>query len=156
MSSVVDRLDVLTELFLGAAYADQHLAGRERQHINDLVRDLSCASELPAWLSSHIDAFNPRAFDLKAAASRFSEDPPMSRRRLLELVAQVTAADGVFDLAEDEYLRALARELNMPDSEVADLTLDYEVEHLRESFEQLRRPKNAPPATTPPPLPAST
>lgn len=145
MSSVTDRIDVLAEIFLGAAYADQQLAGRERHRIQDLIRDLMCAQALPEGLQAHIDGFDPQAFDLTAAAARFVDDPPMSKRRLLELVAQVMYADDIYDLAEDEFLRALARELRVPDADFADLTLDYEVDVLRESFNHLRR--------MPPPLP---
>lgn len=145
MSLVRDRIGVLTEIFLGAAYADRELAGRERHRIADLVRDLMCARELPGGLQAQIDAFDPATFDLTAAARNFAQDPPMSRRRLLELVAQVMSADGVFDLSEDDFLRALARELNVPEADFADLTLDYEVSDLRESFDALRK--------VPPPLP---
>ena len=55
-------------------------------------------------------------------------------------------ADDVYDFAEDEFLRALASELHVPEADFADLTLDYEVDVLRESFEHLRR--------LPPPVPA--
>lgn len=146
MSAVGDRIDVLIDIFLGAAHADRQLAGRERHRIQDLVRELMCTRELPTELQARINAFDPTRFDLHAAAQRFAQDPPMSQRRLLELVAQVMLADDEFDLAEDEYLRALARALGMPESDVADLTLHYEVDVLRESFEHLRK--------LPPPLPA--
>lgn len=146
MSLVKDRIAVLTEIFLGAAYADHQLAGRERHRIADLVRDLMCAQALPEGLQEHIDTFDPTTFDLASAARNFSQDPPMSRRRLLELVAQVMIADDEYDLAEDDFLRALARELQVPEAEFVDLTLDYEVSNLRESFEILRR--------VPPPTPA--
>ncbi len=145
MSAVGDRIDVLIDIFLGAAHADRHLAGRERHRIQDLVRDLMCVRELSAEVQARIDAFDATKFDLHGAAQRFAHDPPMSQRRLLELVAQVMLADDEYDLAEDEFLRALSRELGMRDSQVADLTLDYEVDVLRESFEQLRNP--------PPPVP---
>ncbi len=138
MSAVKDRIIVLVDIFLGAAYADQQLAGRERQHIANLVRDLLCEKELPQALQQHIDTFDPKTFDMHVAARGFAQDPPMSRRRLLELVAQVMLADDEYDLAEDEYLRALAKDLGVPESDFVDLTLQYEVEALRESFDALR------------------
>ena len=146
MSAVGDRIDVLIDIFLGAAYADRQLAGRERVRIQDLVQDLMCTRQLPPAVQRRIDAFVPERFDLQAAARQFAGDPPMSQRRLLELVAQVMAADDEYDLAEDEYLRALAGALGVPSADFQDLTLEYEVNELRESFEQLRK--------SPPPVPA--
>jgi uncharacterized tellurite resistance protein B-like protein len=145
MSAVGDRIEVLIDIFLGAAYADRQLAGRERVRIQDLVQDLMCTRQLPPAVQGRIDSFAPDRFDLQAAARQFAGDPPMSQRRLLELVAQVMAADDEYDLAEDEYLRALAAELGVPSADFQDLTLEYEVNELRESFEQLRK--------APPPVP---
>jgi uncharacterized tellurite resistance protein B-like protein len=142
---VKDRIGVLTEIFLGAAYADNKLVGRERHRITDLVRDLMCSQALPDGLQEHIDTFDPATFDLKSAASNFAHDPPMSRRRLLELVAQVMNADGIYDFAEDDFMRALASELQVPESDFSDLTLQYEVSELRESFDSLRRSSSASP-----------
>ena len=49
-------------------------------------------------------------------------------------------ADGVVEMAEDEYLRVLASQLGLEYSECSDLVLDLDVDELRASFEQLRSP----------------
>ena len=103
-----------------------------------LVRDLIVLPELPPELEQLIASFDPERFDLQAVARDFSSDPPMNRRRLLELVAQLCLADGELDLDEDDYLHRLARALGMPPSEYEDLVLDYETHELRKSFEMLR------------------
>jgi hypothetical protein len=78
------------------------------------------------------------------AAADFAADPPIKKRRLLELVAAVRDADEEVDLSEDDYLRALAGALGMSPDEYEDLTLDYEVDELRESFEELAKPPPVP------------
>jgi uncharacterized tellurite resistance protein B-like protein len=135
---VRDRIDVLVDLFMGAACADAHLKQSERRTVQRLLQNLMLRDDLPAAVQSRIDAFDPDGFDLARAAMDFASDPPMKKRRLLELVAQVVAADEVFDLAEDDYLRELAGHLGMDPSDYADLVLDYEIEELAESFDFLR------------------
>jgi uncharacterized tellurite resistance protein B-like protein len=136
---VRDRIGVITDLFLGAAYADRRFADAERSAVARLLCDLIVRPELPPELRARIDAFDPQRFDLQAAARDFASDPPMNRRRLLELVAQLCVADGEFDLDEDDYLHQLARALGMRPSEYEDIVLDYEVHQLRQSFELLRQ-----------------
>ncbi|MCA9606000.1 MAG: GDP-mannose 4,6-dehydratase, partial [Myxococcales bacterium] len=57
-----------------------------------------------------------------------------------QLVGRMVDADGVVDMKEDEYLRRLAGLLGMEYQEYSDLVLDYEIDELRDSFEQLRSP----------------
>jgi uncharacterized tellurite resistance protein B-like protein len=135
---VRDRIDVLVDLFMGAACADAHLKQAERATVQRLLQNLMLRDELPEEVQARIDAFDPDRFSLSRAAMDFASDPPMKKRRLLELVAQVVAADDVFDLAEDEYLRELAKHLGMELEDYADLVLDYEIEELAESFDFLR------------------
>jgi uncharacterized tellurite resistance protein B-like protein len=143
---VEDRIHLIADLFLGAAHVDGRLAGEERAFVHKLLMDLLCRTELPPVLAAQIDSFDPRSFNLEAAAQRFVADPPMSKRRLLELVAQVIQCDDVLDLEEDHYLKRLGAALGMRPSEYEDLTLEYEIEQARESFELL--------VSLPPPVPA--
>ena len=135
---VRDRIDTITQLFLGALYADRRCAEAEKREVRRLLCDLIVRPELPPELEHLIDNFNPDAFDLEAVARDFASDPPMNRRRLLELVAQLCMADGELDLDEDDYVHRLARALGMAPSEYEDLVLDYETQDLRKSFEMLR------------------
>jgi uncharacterized tellurite resistance protein B-like protein len=135
---VRDRIGTITQLFLGALYADRRCQESEKKAVRRLVADLIVRPELPAEVEALIDGFDPDKFDLEAVARDFASDPPMNRRRLLELIAQLCMADGELDLDEDEYLHKLARALGMPPSEYDDLVLDYETAELRKSFEMLR------------------
>ncbi|MFW5925385.1 MAG: TerB family tellurite resistance protein [Myxococcota bacterium] len=139
MSSVEDRILVITDLLLGAVYADQKLEGEEEAAVRRLLAELLGGGELPAEVDERINDFPAGRFDLQKAARDFGADPPIRKRQLLELVAAVRDADGEIDLAEDEYMRELGEALGMSESEYADLTLDYEVEDLRDSLEALRR-----------------
>jgi uncharacterized tellurite resistance protein B-like protein len=136
---VRDRIAPIADLFLGAMYADRRFADEEKRAVTRMLCDLICKPELPPELVQHISNFDPDKFDLRATARDFAGDPPMNRRRLLELVAQLCVSDGVFDLEEDEYLHRLARALGMEPSEYEDIVLDYELHDLRLSFELIRQ-----------------
>ena len=155
-----DRILVLVDLFMGALHSDDRFTGEEAVAIRRLLHDLlltgSEATEgdpLPSDVEARIEAFDPARFDLRAAAQDFISDPPMKKRRLLELVAAMVLADGELDLAEDDYLRALAEHLGMRLDDYQDLLLDIEIEVLRQSFAELRQAKPAKPRVAPPPIP---
>lgn len=139
VNAVRHRIGLLTDLFLGAAFADGQFADRERDYIRDLLRDLLVLDALPEGLEQRIAAFDPSAFDLDRAAADFQADPPMSRRRLLELVAYVTLADGNLVDAEDAFVRRLGVALGLSEEDYRDLTLDPEGEEHRRSFIELAR-----------------
>lgn len=119
-------------------YADHRFAAEEKRAVTRMLCDLICKPALPPELDQHIASFDPEAFDLAATARDFASDPPMNRRRLLELVAQLCVSDGELDLEEDEYLHRLARALGMEPSEYEDIVLDYEIHEMRRSFEMIR------------------
>ncbi|MEZ4335669.1 MAG: TerB family tellurite resistance protein [Sandaracinaceae bacterium] len=139
---VRDRILVLTDLFMGALWADDEFSEDEQKAVRALLADLLLVTPdtLPVDVEDRIVRFDPLSFDLEAAAGDFSADPPMAKRRLLELVGRMVDADGVVDMKEDEYLRRLAGLLGMEYQEYSDLVLDYEIDELRDSFEQLRSP----------------
>jgi uncharacterized tellurite resistance protein B-like protein len=135
---VRDRIGTITQLFLGALYADRRCLDTEKSAVRRMLRDLIVRPELPPEIEQLVEEFDPARFDLEAVARDFAADPPMNRRRLLELVAQLCAADGELDLDEDDYLHRLAKALGMAPAEYEDLVLDYETHELRKSFEMLR------------------
>jgi len=147
MSDVKGRIMVITDLLLGAVYADDKLEGSEEETVRKLLGELLDGDDLPSEVDTRIKTFPAGSFDLEATAKDFADDPPIKKRKLLELVCAVRDADDEIDLAEDDYIRALGEALGMKKDEYADLTLDYEVKDLRESFEDLR--------AVPPPVPSS-
>lgn len=134
MRLVEAKIELLADLFLGAAFSDHMFGADQRAYVRRLLMDLLCVSQLPEYLDNRINAFDYEHFDLYGAAKAFVAEPPMSKRRLLELVAQVSHSDGVLDLAEDDYLVQLANLLEVPPNEYSDLALEYEIEGLRDSF----------------------
>jgi uncharacterized tellurite resistance protein B-like protein len=142
--ALIDRIAPLCDILLGAAYADHELKDREREEVQAMLADLS-GDELTPELEQRIATFDPKRFDLAATASAFRADSPDDRRRLLFLVAAINDADDELDLAEDEYLRALCAALELPSEALAGLTIEVEVEDLRDEFARVRR--------GPPPLP---
>ncbi|UJR83565.1 hypothetical protein [Sandaracinus amylolyticus] len=136
---VRDRILVITDLMLGALYADATMTGEEDRAVRELLAKLLlCAPDaLPEHVDARIRGFSLMDFDIELAARDFLKDPPMKKRRLLELIASLTDKDGT-DLREDEYLRDLAQCLGMQPDEYADIVLSYEIESLRESFDMIR------------------
>lgn len=142
---MTDRILEIADLLMGAAHADKELREEEKVAVRDLLSELLKVSELPADVEARLGGFDPAAWELSTVAARFASDAPADKRKLLELVAAVHDADQEIDLAEDEYLGSLARALGMPDADIVDLELDYEIEDLRDHLRDLRKP---------PPIPA--
>ena len=116
-----DRIGLVTDVFMGAANADDRLLGAERAYIADLIADLLSVAEPPDDLVQRIEQFDPQRFDAVAAARDFLREPPMSGRRLLELVTCVTLADGTQSEREAAYICALGAALGLPPRDYADL-----------------------------------
>jgi uncharacterized tellurite resistance protein B-like protein len=136
---VRDRILLLTDLLLGAVHADATMTGEEEGAVRELLGKLLLTppDALPPEVEARLRAFSLLEFDIERLVRDFLADPPMRKRRLLELIAQVADRDG-FDLREDEYIRDVAHCLGMKPEEYADLVLEYDVEKLRESFEEVR------------------
>lgn len=144
-----DRIEPICDLLMGAAYADKELKDREREEVREMLADLS-GSKLSPELEARIKNFDPKAFDLAKTAAAFKSDTEDERRRLLFLVAAINDADEEVDFAEDEYLRALAKALDLPASALVGMTIDVEVEELREDFQKVRKgPPPPPPSKIP-------
>jgi uncharacterized membrane protein YebE (DUF533 family) len=132
-----DRIFPLCELLLGAAYADDELHDREKTEVRALMAEM--AGEMRVEVEACLGSFEPDRFDLKAAAAGFRDDPEEDRRRLLLLVSTVCEADDQIDLAENDYLRELAAALGLPSSALEGLTVDVEIEEVKETFHAVRK-----------------
>lgn len=141
MSAIKDRIMVITDLLLGAAYADDKLAGQEEAVVRKLLIELLSGEALPADVDTRIKTFPSGSFNLEKTAADFAKDPPIQKRKLLELVSAVNDADDEIDLGEDEYLVKLAKGIGMKRDEYADLTLDVHVEDLKTALKDLRAAK---------------
>ena len=141
--AIKDRILPLTDLLLGAAYADKELKDQERDEVRGLLEEL--AGELSTDIELHIVKFDPEAFDLTATAAEFKGDSEDDRKRLLFLVSAVIESDEEIDFSEDDYLRNLATALGLPKSALDGLTVDVETEELKETFQAVRKGPPPPP-----------
>ena len=136
--SISDRIFPVCELLLGAAYADQELHRQEATEIRALLTEL--AGERLVEVEACIASFDPAKFDMKAIVGIFCDDSEEDRRKLLLLVSTVIEADEQIDLAENEYLCELAAALKLPDSALEGLTVDIEIEEVKDTFDALSKP----------------
>lgn len=119
-----EHIDTITDLMLGAAYADKRLEGRELDAIRSMVVKLLGSKDLPQAQESRIKAFNPARFDVRAVAARLAALDDEGKRKILGLVASVTDSDEELDLAEDAYLRKVAEGLGLPKEELEGMTIE--------------------------------
>lgn len=117
------HIETITRLLLGAAYADKRLEGAEIRRIEAILRQV-LGGDVPAELTAQVHAFSPAAFNVHSTATTLRELDADDKRKLLELIASVNDADDELDLAEDAYLRHVAVGMGVPETEIADLTLD--------------------------------
>lgn len=119
-----DRIELVADILMGAAYTDNHLHGDEKAAINELLKGLIKEPSLPEKLRARIEAFSPKSFDLEAVAEAFARDTTEQKRALLQLVVAVNDADQEYDLDEDQYLRKVAFAIGLDRQHFADLVLD--------------------------------
>jgi len=134
-----DRLPFVADLLMEAAYADDRLHGDEKDAVKKLLCSILEVPSLPMDLAFHIDEFKAEGFDRGPATKAFAADPPELKKRLLELIAAVHAADGEIDFAEDAHLRAVGEALGLPADSFKDLVVDVVEEiELGDDLDRLR------------------
>jgi hypothetical protein len=134
-----DRIFVVADLMMGAAYADAKLEGAEKATIRKLLREILAVASLPMDLDVHIDSWKPEGFDMEATAKAFADDPQALKRKLLDLLSAVHAADQEFDLAEDAYLRQVGKAIGLPEERFRDLvTTIIDERNLSQEMEAIR------------------
>jgi uncharacterized tellurite resistance protein B-like protein len=134
-----DRLPLVADLLMEAAYADDRLHGDEKDAVKKLLCGVLEVQALPMDLAFRIDEFDAKGFDRTTATTAFANDPPALKKRLLELIAAVHAADGEIDFAEDAHLRAVGEGLGLPADSFKELVVDVVEEiDLGEDLDRLR------------------
>ncbi len=119
------HIETITDLLLGAAYADKRLEGREKDKIRALLAKLAGSSTLPAAIESRFHEFQPASFDPVAAGKRLA-GIGADRRKVLEMVAAVAESDEELDIAEDRYIRQVAEGMGLADKQFRDLVVDFQ------------------------------
>ncbi|MBN8616446.1 MAG: TerB family tellurite resistance protein [Deltaproteobacteria bacterium] len=138
MSFERDRILPMTDVLLGAVYADAERTDAEIEAVKKLLGSVF-DGELPSDVAARLDAFDPATFALDVAIEPFADDAPALKRKLLELVAAVRDADDIVDFEEDAYVMRVAAMLGVAKADYADLVLDLEVEELTEVAETVAR-----------------
>ncbi len=144
MAEGTARVLVVLDLLLGAAHADGERDDAELAEVERILAELTGKDPLPDVFAKRIAEFDPKKFDMHASAEEFTKDEAVARKRLLELVACIRDANDEIDLAEDDYIKQLAVALDIPSSDLGDLTLDYEIEEIAADL-HLRSVPPAPP-----------
>ena len=134
-----DRLPLVADLLMEAAHADDRLDGEEKDAVKRLLCGILEVPSLPMDLAFRIDEFDAKGFDHGPVAQAFAADPPDLKKRLLELIATVHAADGEIDFAEDAHLRAVGEALGLPPDSFKELVVDVVEEiDLGDDLDRLR------------------
>ena len=129
-----DHVETITNLLLGAAYADKRLQGDEVASIRSLLLKLLGTSELPSAQSDQIANFSPAKFNAEEAAASLKVLDDDDRRKVVDMIVAIHESDDELDLAEDDYLTKVAKAIGMSDEEVSGLTLHVEIEELAGSL----------------------
>src|SRR5688572_25955241 len=125
-----DRLPLVADLLMEAAHADKRLHGDEKDAVRRLLREILEVQALPMDVDFHIDEFDAGRFDRSAAVAAFAGDPPAVKRRLLELIGAVHAAD--------DHMRAVGAALGLPPEAFKELVVDIVEEIDVEVVEKIR------------------
>jgi uncharacterized tellurite resistance protein B-like protein len=149
-----DRINIVADLLMGAAHADNRFEGSEKETVRELLRNLLGGERLPIDLEFHLDEFQPARFDVGEAGAAFAGDSTETKRHLLELIAAVGGADREFDIAEDEYLHRVGMAVGLAEEAFHDLlaTLVEEID-LVEGLEVVRYSEDVAEEGPRPPMP---
>jgi hypothetical protein len=131
------RNEIIADLLMGAAYADNHLDGRELQTVKELLAKVMRVEQLPAQMEGRLSAFKPEGFDPAAAAKSLELSDEETKRHLIELIAAVHEADEEIDFDENVYLETVAYALEMARNTFSDLSLEISIEDLQEAGDSL-------------------
>jgi uncharacterized tellurite resistance protein B-like protein len=120
-----DHILTITDLLLGAAYADKRLEGKETDQIRSLLAKLHGNAAVPAAVTARFKEFSPAAFDVTAAGAKLA-GLGNDRRKVLEMIAAVSESDQEIDLSEDRYLRQAAESMGLAAKDFRDLVVDFQ------------------------------
>ena len=134
MANLKEHIDTITDLMLGAAYADKRLEGKELDAIRNMLCKLLGVDELPEAQAKRIKSFNPAKHNPVTAAKSLGELTEDEQTKVLDLIASVNDADDVIDMDEDAYLRKVAEGLGVTGDRLDSLTIEIIEEDDLDSF----------------------
>jgi uncharacterized tellurite resistance protein B-like protein len=122
--AIKNHINTLTDLLLGAAYADKRLEGHEIEAIGNLIAKVLGEEKVPAAQEARFKEFNPAKFDLKEAGGSLSSLSQDDKIKVLDLIASVNEADDVIDMDEDAYLRKVALAMGLSNDDIQGMTIE--------------------------------
>lgn len=120
------QLEALCDLLMAAAHADGEFDGLEAGEIADALDEV-VAGEMPAELSIRLSRFDVDAFDMAATLENFADLSKDDKLAILALVTRIIEADSLHDLAEADFLRGVAWEMECSAEEVDAHTFEVEI-----------------------------
>lgn len=105
----VQELAALGELMLGAAWSDGEKQAVEIVAIAEQLKEFVDSTELPDYVSSRMERFDPATFDVAEACSRLRFESDEDRVGVLSLLARIAGADRVLHPQEMDYLKRFAK-----------------------------------------------
>ena len=120
------QLIALCDLLMAAAHADGEFDGLEAGEISDVLTEL-IIGDLPEVLSTQLSRFSNDKFNLADSVAPLMTLAKADKLAVLGLVTRIIEADDVHDLAEADFLRALALALDCSVSDVAKYTFKVEI-----------------------------
>ncbi len=128
------HVETITNLLMGAAYADKRLEGKEVDSIRSILNKILGTRELPAERQAQMIGFNPAKFNLGGSTAGLQSLSSHDKRKILELIATVNDSDDELDMDESEYLRKVALGLGLGERSFSDLTIEILKEDDLEHF----------------------
>ena len=119
-----NQLKHLAALLMGMAYADGDYDGKEAQAIGEALRQLVPGQELPSEVSGHLARFDAASFSIEESCQALVPLTQDERAILLSLIGKVADADGVHDLEESDYMRAVGAALGASPKEYASWVIE--------------------------------
>jgi putative colanic acid biosynthesis UDP-glucose lipid carrier transferase len=114
-------IEALTDVLLGAGYADRRFGRRERRTLDRILEQLLGVEALPAWLEQQVTSFRPETFQLEASCIVLRGLSREQRRHVLESVRAICDADNTYALEEEQFMDRLVTALNLERTEYEDL-----------------------------------
>ncbi len=124
--------ELLADLLMGAAYADDRLENEEQKAVVKILREMTSAQMLPVWLMNHLSRFDPKSFNAESTARELGVSGGQEAKILLGLLVRVTEADDVHDMDEGSYLLKVAKAVNAPADVIDNLTVEVLDEDIEE------------------------
>jgi uncharacterized membrane protein YebE (DUF533 family) len=136
--------ELLTDLLMGAAFADEHLENIEKETVEKILLEVTKEKSIPLWLSTYIESFKPGSFDITKNCKELGISGGEEAKMLISLLVRITDSDDIHDMDEGSYLIKVAKAVNAPKEVYEDLTVEMVVVDDLE-IEEIKTPVKPPP-----------